>query len=140
MCNPFGFVPDNSMNYVGLSRIFHSQHGSKLTQINNCKKLLKISLLMKNERKKQRKMSNIAMHPTLPQQLCGARGIQGTCSLVEWIILSCREVCKMKELFLNKGVSGNIQKYSKFLQSGVCARQSMPWCLRGLTEPLLQQE
>ena len=37
------------------------------------------------------KMSNITTHPSLPQHLNGTQRIEGTHSLMDWIILSCRE-------------------------------------------------
>lgn len=37
------------------------------------------------------KMSNITTHPSFPQHLNGTQRIEGTHSLMDWIILSCRE-------------------------------------------------
>lgn len=42
-------------------------------------------------------MSNITTRPALWQHLCGVWGIQGTRSLIDWIILACMEAWPNEE-------------------------------------------
>ena len=42
-------------------------------------------------RQEVEKMNNITTHPAHQQHLYGTQGVQGTHSLIGWIIVACRE-------------------------------------------------
>lgn len=63
-----------------------------------------------------KKMSNITIRNTQRQRLHGAQVVQGTYSLIDWIILAYRRLDPMRGTSLDMQIPGNLLKsYKKFV-------------------------